>query len=56
MSLLFLDLLKGLRMMSLRDKQLFYMEPQELDQLVEKSVDFTRIFIKGLRAEKSGTK
>jgi AcrR family transcriptional regulator len=56
MSQLFLDLLKGLRMMSLRDKQLFYIEPQELDYLVEKSVDFTRIFIKGLRTENSGNK
>lgn len=56
MSLLFLDLLKGLRMMSLRDKKLFYMEQQELDNLVEKSVKFARIFIRGLRVVNSGKK
>jgi AcrR family transcriptional regulator len=50
MSLLFLDLLKGLRMISLRDKQLFYMEQPELEILVEKSVKFARIFFKGLKA------
>jgi hypothetical protein len=50
MALLFLDLLKGLRMMSLRDKRLFYMEQPELDNLVEKSVKFARVFLKGLKA------
>lgn len=50
MSALFLDLLKGLRYISISHKQLFNMEQDELDKLGEKSVKFARIFMKGLRA------
>jgi AcrR family transcriptional regulator len=50
MSRLFLDVLKGLRMLSIRDKQFFYMEQNEIDQLVDKSVVFTGIFMHGLKA------
>jgi AcrR family transcriptional regulator len=47
---LFLDLLKGLRLMVLRDKQVVYLEEVEFNELFEKTGIFTEIFLKGLRA------
>ncbi len=47
---LFLDILKGLRLMVLRDKQVIYLDEGEFEVLVEKTDAFTDIFLKGLRA------
>jgi len=45
---LFLDLLKGLRISVVNDKQTMFIEQEEFDRLLEKTMAFTIIFIKGL--------
>ncbi|MDP4292068.1 MAG: TetR/AcrR family transcriptional regulator [Bacteroidota bacterium] len=47
-SQLFLDLLKGLRKNELHNKLLYYLDKKEYDILVDKTVRFTKIFIRGL--------
>jgi AcrR family transcriptional regulator len=46
---LFLDLLKGLRISVVNDKMTMFIEPKEYDRLLEKTIAFTDIFIRGLR-------
>jgi AcrR family transcriptional regulator len=48
-ALLFLDLLKGLRLTVVNDKKLLSIEQEEYDILLDKTVAFTNIFIKGLK-------
>ena len=48
MANLFLDLLTGLRLLVIRKKQLFYLEQEEYQILLDKSEAFTEIFIRGL--------
>jgi AcrR family transcriptional regulator len=45
---LFLDLLKGLRVSVVNDKKTLFIEPEEYDKLLYKTIAFTDIFIKGL--------
>jgi AcrR family transcriptional regulator len=45
---LFLDLLKGLRVSVVNDKKTLFIDEDEYDSLMEKTVAFTKIFIKGL--------
>ena len=46
---LFLDLLKGLRVSVVNDKIRLFIEQEEYDSLLKKTVAFTDIFIKGLK-------
>jgi len=46
---LFLDLLKGLRISVVNDKTMMIIEKEEYDQLLEKTLAFTEIFINGLK-------
>jgi AcrR family transcriptional regulator len=46
---LFLDLLKGLRISVVDDKKMLFIEQDEFDRLLEKTIDFTKIFINGLK-------
>lgn len=46
---LFLDVLKGLRIMLMRRKQLFYLEEEEYNVLIEKANKFTLLFIRGIK-------
>jgi AcrR family transcriptional regulator len=46
---LFLDLLRGLRRMTVGKKDVFYLEMEEYDELVKKVNLFTEIFINGLK-------
>jgi AcrR family transcriptional regulator len=46
---LFLDLLKGLRVISVNEKKSLFIEQEEYDRLLENTVAFTDIFIRGLR-------
>jgi AcrR family transcriptional regulator len=48
---LFLDLLKGLRISVVNDKQTMFIEQEEFDRLLEKTIAFTNIFIKGLETK-----
>jgi AcrR family transcriptional regulator len=45
---LFLDLLRGLRISSVNDKKTLFIEQEEFDILLEKTIAFTDIFINGL--------
>jgi AcrR family transcriptional regulator len=47
---LFLDLIKGLRISVLNDKDTFFIEDSEFECLLEKTLAFTSIFIRGLRS------
>ena len=49
LAILFLDLLKGLRLMLIKGKTTLFIEPEEYRTLHDKTMDFTRIFIKGLK-------
>jgi AcrR family transcriptional regulator len=49
MAILFLDLLKGLRLILIKEKTTLFIEPEEYKILHEKTMDFTRIFIRGLK-------
>ncbi|MCX6255596.1 MAG: TetR/AcrR family transcriptional regulator [Bacteroidia bacterium] len=46
---LFLDLLKGLRISAVNDKKSLFIEKEEYDRLLENTIAFTDIFIKGLK-------
>jgi AcrR family transcriptional regulator len=46
---LFLDLLKGLRIIVVNDKETLVIEKVEYDLLLEKTIAFTNLFIKGLK-------
>jgi AcrR family transcriptional regulator len=46
---LFLDLLKGLRISVVNDKKMMIIEQEEYDQLLKKTLEFTEIFINGLK-------
>ncbi|HEY4784561.1 MAG TPA: hypothetical protein VIH57_00865, partial [Bacteroidales bacterium] len=49
LAILFVEILKGLRMHFLHRKELFYIEPNEYDELEKKYDEFTDLFIRGLR-------
>jgi len=46
---LFLDLLKGLRISVVNNKKTMFIEQEEFDRLLEKTIAFTNIFIEGLK-------
>jgi AcrR family transcriptional regulator len=46
---LFLDLLKGLRVTVVNEKETLVIEQEEYDLLLEKTIAFTNLFIKGLK-------
>ena len=46
---LFLDLLKGLRVTLVNEKETLVIEQEEYDFLLEKTIAFTNLFIKGLK-------
>lgn len=46
---LYLDLLKGLRVTMVNDKKMLFIDQEEYDQILEKTISFTNIFIKGLK-------
>ena len=46
---LFLDLLRGLRVTVVNEKKTLVIEQEEFDLLLEKTIAFTKIFIKGLK-------
>jgi TetR/AcrR family transcriptional regulator len=46
---LFLDLLKGLRIAVVNEKKTLFIEPDEYDLLLEKTIAFTNIFIRGIK-------
>jgi AcrR family transcriptional regulator len=46
---LYLDLLQGLRFVSISNKRTLYLDQEEYNALVEKAVRFTEIFINGLK-------
>jgi AcrR family transcriptional regulator len=46
---LFLDLLKGLRITLINEKETLFIEQDEYDHLLEKTIAFTNIFIKGIK-------
>jgi AcrR family transcriptional regulator len=46
---LFLDLLKGLRSIVVNEKKTLFIEKEEYDLLLEKTIAFTNVFIKGLK-------
>jgi TetR/AcrR family transcriptional repressor of mexJK operon len=48
---LFLDLLKGLRTTLVNEKKTLFIEQEEYDLLLEKTISFTNIFIKGLKSK-----
>ena len=50
-STLFLDLLKGLRTTLVNEKKTLFIEQEEYDLLLEKTISFTNIFIKGLKSK-----
>lgn len=49
MATLFIDVIKGLRIQFLHKKELFYVEPDEYNELERKYSSFTELFIKGLK-------
>jgi len=46
---LFLDLLKGLRIAVVNEKKMLFIEPDEYDLLLDKTIAFTNIFIRGIK-------
>jgi AcrR family transcriptional regulator len=48
-SSLFLDLLKGIRITLVNEKETLFIEQEEYDLLLEKTLAFTNVFIKGLK-------
>ncbi len=49
MAMFFLDILKGLRIMLMKNKQMFYLNDEEYNLLVGKAEMFTQLFIRGVR-------
>ena len=50
---LFLELLRGLRISVVNNKKTLFIEQEEYDSLLDKTIEFTEIFIKGLRSDNS---
>jgi hypothetical protein len=48
MATLYVEIIKGLRMHFFHRKELFYIEPEEYNELEKKTISFTELFIKGL--------
>ena len=48
---LFLDLLKGLRISGVTDKKTLFIEQEEYDILLDRTIAFTTIFINGVKAK-----
>jgi AcrR family transcriptional regulator len=48
-AILFIEIIKGLRMQFLHKKELFYIEEEEYSILEKKYIGFTNLFIKGLK-------
>ena len=48
---LFLDILKGLRILVVNDKNTMIIEQEEYDTLLENTVEFTEVFIKALKTK-----
>jgi AcrR family transcriptional regulator len=48
---LFLEILKGLRVSVVNDKNTMIIEQEEYDRLLENTVEFTEVFIKALKAK-----
>lgn len=48
-ALLFLDLLRGLRISFITKKKLLYIEEQEYESLMKKTISITNIFVRGLK-------
>jgi AcrR family transcriptional regulator len=48
---LFLDLLKGLRVIVVNEKETLIIEQEEYDLLLEKTIAFTNLYIKGLKCK-----
>ena len=46
---IFLDLLKGLRITLVNEKKTLFIEQEEYDLILEKTIVFTNVFIKGLK-------
>lgn len=46
---IFLDLLKGLSHIMIKTKQIFYLESEEFDTLIERAMSFVDIFTRGLK-------
>jgi AcrR family transcriptional regulator len=46
---LYLDLLKGLRVTIVNDKKTLFIDQEEYDLILNKTISFTKIFIKGLK-------
>jgi TetR/AcrR family transcriptional regulator len=46
---LYLDLLRGLRSVVLRDKTMLILDEKEYDELTSKALSFTKIFVNGLK-------
>jgi AcrR family transcriptional regulator len=51
MATLYLDLLRGLRITLINEKETLFIEQQEYDLLLEKTIAFTNFFIKGLKCK-----
>ena len=51
MAILYLDLLRGLRITLINQKETLFIEQAEYDLLLEKTVAFTNLFIKGLKCK-----
>lgn len=51
---LFLDLLKGLRIAVVNEKKTLFIEPDEYDILLKKTIAFTKIFIRGIKFKQPG--
>ena len=49
MASLFLDLLKGLRIMLVNEKETLFVEEEEYEILLEKAISFTNVFIKAMK-------
>jgi AcrR family transcriptional regulator len=49
---LILDLLKGLRMTQIKEMSIYYIDEMEYELLVNKSVLFVKLFLKGIEAKK----
>lgn len=49
MASLFLDLLKGLRIMLVNEKETLFVEEEEYELLLEKAISFTNVFIKAMK-------
>lgn len=51
MAYLFLDLLKGLRISQINGKETLFIEQAEYDLLLEKTLAFTKVFLRGIKCK-----